>query len=84
MINSFFGGVPPGGTYPDAIKSFMTAISIEPKYMNHQYELAETYYEMGKTVEAKLWAQKALEITPSNDDDIKAKKDCEELLKKLN
>jgi tetratricopeptide (TPR) repeat protein len=84
MINSFFGGVPPGGTYSDAIKSFMTAYSIEPKYMNHQYELAETYYEMGKTVEAKLWAQKTLEITPSNDDDIKAKKDCEELLKKLN
>ncbi|MGZ4033929.1 MAG: tetratricopeptide repeat protein [Bacteroidia bacterium] len=84
MINSFFGGVPPGGTYADALKAFMTAISIEPKYMNHQYELAETYYEMGKTVEAKLWVQKALEITPTNDDDIKAKKDCEELLKKLN
>jgi tetratricopeptide (TPR) repeat protein len=83
MINSFFGGVPPGGSYDDAIKSFMTAISIEPKYMNHQYELAETYYEMGKEVEAKLWAKKALEISPSNDDDVKAKKDCEELLKKL-
>lgn len=84
MINSFFGGVPPGGSYDDAVKSFMTAISLEPKYMNHQYELAETYYEMGKNVEAKLWAKKALEITPSNDDDIKAKKDCEALLKKLN
>lgn len=83
MINSFFGGVPPGGSHEDAIKSFMTAIGIEPKYMNHQFELAQTYYDMGKTVEAKLWAKKALEITPSNDDDIKAKKDCEELLKKL-
>lgn len=83
MINSFFGGVPPGGSYEDAIKAFMTAISIEPKYMNHQYELAETYYEMGKTVEAKLWAQKALEIVPSNDDDKKAKADCDALLKKL-
>lgn len=84
MINSFFGGVPPGGSYDDAIKAFMAAIAIEPKYMNHQYELAETYYEMGKEVEAKLWAKKALEITPTNDDDIKAKKDCEALLKKLN
>jgi tetratricopeptide (TPR) repeat protein len=83
MINSFFGGVPPGGSYEDAIKAFMSAIALEPRYMNHQYELAETYYEMGKSVEAKLWAQKALEITPSNDDDIKAKKDCEALLKKL-
>jgi hypothetical protein len=51
--------------------------------MNHQYELAQTYYEMGKNVEAKLWAQKALEITPTNEDDIKAKKDCEALIKKL-
>lgn len=84
MINSFFGGVPPGGSYEDAVKSFMMAISLEPKYMNHQYELAETYYEMGKVVEAKLWAAKALEITPANDDDRKAKTDCEALLKKLN
>ena len=83
MINSFFGGVPPGGSFDDAVKSFMSAISLEPKYMNHQYELAQTYFDMGKKVEAKLWAKKALEITPSNDDDIKAKKDCEELLKKL-
>ncbi len=84
MINSFFGGVPPGGSYEDAIKSFMTAIGLEPKYMNHQYELAQTYADMGKNVEAKLWAKKAMEITPSNDDDVKAKKDCEALLKKLN
>jgi tetratricopeptide (TPR) repeat protein len=83
MINSFFGGVPPGGSYEDAIKAFMSAIAIEPRYMNHQFELAQTYYDMGKKVEAKLWAQKALEIVPTNDDDIKAKKDCEELIKKL-
>lgn len=83
MINSFFGGVPTGASYDAAIKAFMTAITIEPKYMLHQYELAQTYHEMGKEVEAKMWAQKALEITPSNDDDDKAKKDCEALLKKL-
>ncbi len=84
MINSFFGGVPPGGSYDDAIKAFLMAIALEPKYMNHKYELAQTYYEMGKNVEAKIWAQKALETTPACEDDIKAKKDCEALLKKLN
>lgn len=83
MINSFFGGVPPGGSYEDAVKAFMTAVSLEPKYMLHQYELAETYYEMGKEVEAKLWAEKALQIIPSNEDDNKAKKELDELLKKL-
>lgn len=83
MINSFFGGVPQGGTYEDAIKSFMTAISLEPKYMLHQYELAQTYYDMGKKVEAKLWAEKALQNTPISEDDVKAKKECETLLKDL-
>jgi regulator of microtubule dynamics protein 3 len=83
MINSFFGGVPPGGSYEDAVKAFMIAIGIEPKVMVHQYELAQTFYDMGKEVEAKLWAQKALEIPPVSEDDMKAKKDLEALLKKL-
>jgi tetratricopeptide (TPR) repeat protein len=83
MINSFFGGVPPGGSYDDAVKAFMTAVSIEPKYMNHQYELAETYHEMGKDADAKVWIENVLKITPSNPDDIKAKADAEALLKKL-
>lgn len=83
MINSFFGGVPPGGSYDDAVKAFMTAIGIEPKVMIHQYELAETYHEMGKDVDAKVWAKKALEINPVSPDDKKAKTDCEALLKKL-
>lgn len=83
IINSFLGGVPSGGTYDDAIKAFITAIGLEPKYMSHQYELAKTYYEMGKKADAKVWAKKALTIIPSNDDDIKAKKDLEELLKSL-
>ncbi len=84
MINSFFGGVPPGGSYEDAVKSFMTAISLEPKALTHQYELAQTYSDMGKDIEAKLWAKKALEITPVSDDDKKAKTECEALMKKLN
>ncbi len=83
MINSFFGGVPEGGSYNDAISSFMKAISLEPKFMLHQFELAETYHEMGKDIEAKLWAKKALELTPACEDDIKAKKDCEALLNKI-
>jgi tetratricopeptide (TPR) repeat protein len=83
MINSFFGGVPPGGSYEDAVKAFMMAVGIEPKVMIHQYELAETYHQMGKDIDARLWAQKALEINPVSPDDKKAKTDCEALLKKL-
>ncbi|MBN8696437.1 MAG: hypothetical protein J0L87_07895 [Bacteroidetes bacterium] len=83
MINSFFGGVPPGGSFEDAVKSFMTAITLEPKFILHQLELAQTYYDMGKKAEAKVWAKKVSEATPTNEDDIKAKKDAEALLKKL-
>ncbi len=83
VINSFFGGVPLGGSYEDAVKAFTTAVHLEPKFMNHQYELAQTYADMGKKIEAKVWATRALEITPSNDDDEKAKRECEALLKKL-
>ena len=83
MINSFFGGVPPGGSYNDAVNAFMTAIGLEPNVMIHQYELAVTYHEMGKDVDAKLWAKKALEMIPVSPDDKKVKTDCEALLKKL-
>jgi hypothetical protein len=83
MINSFFGGVPPGGSYDDAVKAFMTAITLEPSSIIHQYELAETYHEMGKDVEAKVWAKKVTEMNPVSPDDKKAKADGEVLLKKL-
>lgn len=83
MINSFFGGVPEGGSYDDAVKAFMTAVTIEPKYIAHQYELAQTYYDMGKKADAKVWAEKAKTQTPVGDDDRKALKDLDVLLSKL-
>ncbi len=82
MINAFFGGVPPGGTFADAVANFQKAIVLEPKYMLHQFELAQTYYDMGKKTEARLWAQKALECPLRTEDDKKTKIDCEELIKK--
>jgi Tfp pilus assembly protein PilF len=83
MINSFFGGVPLGGSFDDAIKSFMVAVSLEPKFLMHQYELAQTYYDMGKKAEAKVWAKKVTDGAANNEDDLKAKKESEALLGKL-
>jgi tetratricopeptide (TPR) repeat protein len=83
MINSLFGGVPPGGSHEDAIKSFKTAITLEPAFLMHQYELAQTYYDMDRKAEAKVWAQQVIGATARNEDDNKAKKECEELMKKL-
>jgi hypothetical protein len=61
----------------------MVAVSLEPKFLMHQYELAQTYYDMGKKAEAKVWAKKVMEGSSTNEDDIKAKKESEILLGKL-
>ncbi len=82
-INTLFGGVPPGGSYEDAVKCFMQAIILEPKYKMHQYELSNTYYEMGKTADAKVWLQKAMALSPISIDDASADEKCKELAKKL-
>jgi tetratricopeptide (TPR) repeat protein len=83
MINSFFGGVPPGGSYTDAIKCFQTAIGLEPKNMIHQFELANTYYAMGNKVNAKIWLDKAMALPIVSDDDKITSDKCKELKKKL-
>lgn len=86
MINSFFGGVPPGGTYDDAIKSFSKAITLEPKYILHQYELAMTYYErdaQNDMNQVKSWAERALKCPINNIDDEGTKKKAIELLSKV-
>jgi tetratricopeptide (TPR) repeat protein len=83
MINAFFGGVPPGGSYEDAIKAFQTAISLEPKNMVHQMEIANTYYAMGNKIYAKVWLDKAMALPVISDDDKITMDKCKELRKKL-
>jgi tetratricopeptide (TPR) repeat protein len=82
-INTLFGGVPPGGSYDDAIKCFTQAVILEPKYKLHQYELASTYYDLGKKADAKVWLQKAMALQTNSIDDSTAEEKCKELAKKL-
>ncbi|MEO6882833.1 MAG: hypothetical protein ABI199_02285 [Bacteroidia bacterium] len=81
-INTLYGGLPTG-TYEAAVSAFKKAISIEPNYMLHQYELAVTYHEMGNDAEAKVWAQHALTLPVTNNDDKVTQANCQDLLKKL-
>jgi len=83
MINTFYGGVPTGASYDEAVKAFQNAVVYEPKYILHQYELAVTYKDMGKKEYAKTWLTKAVELPANNEDDKDAKKKCETLLKEL-
>ncbi len=86
MINTMFGGVPEGGSYDAAIECFSKAISIEPGYKLHYYELALTYHERGKDkddIYSKIWVKKAIDLPVRDNDDKETQKKCEELLKKV-
>ena len=83
MINTFFGGVPEGGTFEDAVKSFKMAIIYDANYMLHKYELAVTFHEMDNDAKAIVWLKKALDMPATNEDDKKRRKMCEELLEDI-
>ncbi len=69
MINGMYGGVPKGATHEGALNAFIKAVAFEPEYKLHQYELAQTYLEMGKKINAKIWFQKALKLKSINPSD---------------
>jgi len=83
MINSMYGGVPKGATLDGALNAFIKAVAFEPAYKLHQYELAQTYMEMGKKVNAKIWYQNALKIKSNSDSDKLIDEKCLKALKDL-
>lgn len=83
MINTFFGGVPPGASMENAVIAFTNAVTHEPKYILHYYELAQTLHMMGKDEYAKKFLTQAIALPANDEDNISAKKKCEELMKKL-
>ena len=82
-INTLFGGVPEGGSYDAALQAFKQAYKFEPTYKLHQYELAQTYYEMKRYADAKIWATKALQIPSVYLEEKNTDINCNELLKKI-
>ena len=86
MINTFFGGVPQGGSYQDAIDCFSKTVLIEPNFMLHKYELAQTYYERGEGddyILCKIWCKKVLEMKPIDEDDRRIQEKAKVLLAKV-
>lgn len=84
MINNFYGGVPPGASLEAALNAFIKATAFEPEFKLHQYELAQTYLDMGKQVNAKVWFQKALKIKSTNASDKQIDEKCLKALSELN
>jgi regulator of microtubule dynamics protein 3 len=86
MINAFFGGVPEGGSYKDAIDCLSKAVLLEPGYMLHKFELAQTYYERGEGddyILCKIWCKKVLAMTPLDQDDKRTLVKAQQLLSKV-
>jgi tetratricopeptide (TPR) repeat protein len=81
-VNALYGGLQ-AGSYEEALKAFTNAILAEPKYKMHMYELADTYYQMGKKAEAKVWVTKMLSMPNYNEFDRDADVKGNTLLKKL-
>lgn len=79
-MKAFYGSNLPEATYEDALKAFENAYVIEPDYILHQYEIAYTYHEMGKDIDAKIWISKALHANYTGDDAKDTRQKCNDLL----
>jgi tetratricopeptide (TPR) repeat protein len=84
MVKTLYGASLPEATYKDAADAFQKAIVYEPEYLVHQYELAYTYHEMDKDVDAQVWLQHAInDVSYKGDDADNVKDKCRKLLAKI-
>jgi len=63
LVRTFYGGLP-DASFSAAVADFKQAIALESKPYNH-LELAKTYLEMGREVDARFQLQRALETSGS-------------------
>lgn len=84
MINTLYGGLPQGATMESALNAFIKAVAFEPDFKLHQYELAQTYVEMGKSANAKVWFKNALKLKSINKSDELIDEKCRKALTALN
>ena len=83
-VKTLFGSALPDATYQDAANAFQKAFIYEPDITIHQYELAYTYYKMGKNADARVWLNQVLNNTTYHGDDMQEVKDkCKALLQKM-
>ena len=77
-----YGGLPDASN-EEAVKYFMQAIEVKPKHINHHYELAKTFEEMGEDQKAIQEYKIVLELTPVQADDPQHQADAKERLDDL-
>ncbi len=83
FANMFLGGVPKDASMERAVECFQKAIEINPKYINHHYELGLTYEKMDKKDLAIQQYKKVLELPKTDAEDDKYKAEAKERLEDL-
>lgn len=79
----FLGGVPPGGSVADALRSLETAIRLDSSRVSFYYDLARMYRYQGRRRRAVALLQKAVRLPTFTSEDLTINRLCQQLLEPL-
>ena len=74
------GGVPPGGSVPDAMRSLETALRLDSSRVSFYYDLARMYRYQGRRRRAVALLQKAIRLPTFTSEDLTINRLCQQLL----
>ncbi|OGX89975.1 hypothetical protein BEN49_08095 [Hymenobacter coccineus] len=77
------GGVPPGGSVADAMRSLETAIGLDSTRASFYYDLARMYRYQGRRRRAVALLQKAVRLPTFTSEDLTINRLCQQLLEPL-
>ncbi|WP_161599518.1 hypothetical protein [Hymenobacter nivis] len=77
------GGVPPGGSVPDAMRSLETALRLDSTRATFYYDLARMYRYQGRRRRAVALLQKAVRLPTFTSEDLTINRLCQQLLEPL-
>lgn len=77
------GGVPPGGSVADALRSLETAIRLDSSRVSFYYDLARMYRYQGRRRRAVALLQKAVRLPTFTSEDLTINRLCQQLLEPL-
>ncbi|MFD1470185.1 hypothetical protein ACFQ48_18295 [Hymenobacter caeli] len=77
------GGVPPGGSVADAMRSLETAIRLDSSRVSFYYDLARMYRYQGRRRRAVALLQKAVRLPTYTSEDLTLNRLCQQLLPPL-
>ncbi len=82
LMKLLYGGLPKG-TNEEALKYFEKAAELAPRRIIHRLELAKVQLRLSKKGEAIATLKEALVMVPTDKDDVDAREDVREKLRKL-